>query len=228
MGIPSPEDKTMADIKACIFDMDGVLVSTEIYHFKAWKRLAETLGFSIDEKFNENLKGVSRTVCLDLILKHGGLEKTQAEKDELAALKNEWFLEYVRNEITPANVYGGVIDFLTALKANGYRTAIGSASKNAPLLIEKLGIKQYFNAIVDGNMITKAKPNPEVFLKGAELIGIAPQHCVVFEDAKSGVEAAKNGGMYCIGVGSPKNLSQADFCISSFHEMNIARLTNEL
>ncbi len=218
----------MAEIKACIFDMDGVLVSTEIYHFKAWKRLAETLGFSIDEKFNENLKGVSRTVCLDLILQHGGLEKTQAEKDVLATQKNIWFLEYVKNEITPANVYPGVIDFLTDLKAHGYRTAIGSASKNAPLLIEKLGIKQYFDAIVDGNMITKAKPNPEVFLKGAELIGVAPQHCVVFEDAKSGVEAAKNGGMYCIGVGSPQNLSQADFCISNFTQMNIARLMQEL
>lgn len=218
----------MAEIKACIFDMDGVLVSTEIYHFKAWKRLAETLGFSIDEKFNENLKGVSRTVCLDLILQHGGIKKTQAEKDMLAAQKNTWFLEYVKNEITPANVYPGVIDFLTELKSQGYRTAIGSASKNAPLLIKKLGIKQYFDAIVDGNMITKAKPNPEVFLKGAELIGVAPQYCVVFEDAKSGVEAAKNGGMYCIGVGSPQNLSQADFCISNFTQMNIARLTQEL
>jgi beta-phosphoglucomutase len=213
----------MAEIKACIFDMDGVLVSTEIYHFKAWKRLAETLGFSIDEKFNENLKGVSRTVCLDLILQHGGIEKTQAEKDVLAAQKNTWFLEYVKNEITPANVYPGVIDFLSDLKAHGYRTAMGSASKNAPLLIEKLGIESYFEAIVDGNMITKAKPNPEVFLKGAELIGVEPQHCVVFEDAKSGVEAAKNGGMYCIGVGSPKNLPQADFCISNFTQMSIAR-----
>ena len=228
MATHLPADKTMADIKACIFDMDGVLVSTEIYHFKAWKRLAETLGFSIDEKFNENLKGVSRTVCLDLILKHGGIEKTQAEKDKLAAQKNTWFLEYVQNEITPANLYEGVIDFLTILKAEGYRTAIGSASKNAPLLIEKLGINSFFDAVVDGNMITKAKPNPEVFLKGAELVGVAPKLCVVFEDAKSGVEAAKNGGMYCIGVGSPQTLSQADFCISSFNEMNIARLKNEL
>ena len=132
-------------------------------------------------------------------------------------------MEYVKNEITPANVYPGVIDFLSDLKAHGYRTAMGSASKNAPLLIEKLGIESYFEAIVDGNMITKAKPNPEVFLKGAELIGVAPQHCVVFEDAKSGVEAAKNGGMYCIGVGSPKNLPQADFCISNFTQMSIAR-----
>lgn len=215
----------MAEIKACIFDMDGVLVSTEIYHFKAWKRLTEeVLGFSIDEKFNENLKGVSRSVCIDLILKHAGLQKTQAEKDELAAQKNKWFLEYVKTEITPANVYPGVIDFLCHLKQQGYKTAIGSASKNAPLLVEKLGIKSYFDAIVDGNMITKAKPNPEVFLKGAELVGVNPQNCVVFEDAISGVEAAKNGGMYCIGVGSPQTLVKADFCIQSFEQMNIARL----
>lgn len=214
----------MSEIKACIFDMDGVLVSTEIYHFKAWKRLAATIGIDIDEQFNENLKGVSRAVCIDLILKHGGLEKSQAEKNVLAAQKNEWFLEYVNSEITPQNVYPGVITFLTALKQNGFKTAIGSASKNAPLLVEKLGIKNYFDAIVDGNMITKAKPNPEVFLKGAELIGIKPENCVVFEDAISGVEAAKNGGMFCIGVGSPERLTKADFCIDSFTEMSIERI----
>lgn len=206
--------------------MDGVLVSTEIYHFKAWKRLTETVfGFSIDEKFNENLKGVSRAACIDIILQHAGLHKTQAEKDALAAQKNEWFLEYVKNEISPDNVYPGVIDFLTTLKQNNFKTAIGSASKNAPLLIEKLGIASYFDAIVDGNMITKAKPNPEVFLKGSELVGVQPQNCVVFEDAKSGVEAAKTGGMYCIGVGSPLILSKADFCISSFTEMSLERLS---
>lgn len=204
--------------------MDGVLVSTEIYHFKAWKRLADTLGISIDEAFNENLKGVSRSVCIDLILKHGGVEKTQAEKDALAAKKNAWFLEYVQTEITPANVYPGVIDFLQALKRQGIKTAIGSASKNAPLLIDKLGIRDYFDAIVDGNMITKAKPNPEVFLKGAEMIGVKPSQCVVFEDAISGVEAAKNGGMHCIGVGSEKKLTKADFCIQSFTEMTVERL----
>ena len=215
----------MAEIKACIFDMDGVLVSTEIYHFKAWKRLTETvLGFSIDEKFNENLKGVSRAVCVDLILQHAGLHKSPEEKAELAAQKNKWFLEYVQTEITPANVYPGVIDFLKSLNQNGIKTAIGSASKNAPLLVEKLGIKPYFNAIVDGNMITKAKPNPEVFLKGAELIGVPPENCVVFEDAKSGVEAAKNAGMHCIGVGSPEILTDADFCIRSFTEMTVERL----
>lgn len=215
----------MAEIKACIFDMDGVLVSTEIYHFKAWQRLTETLGFTIDEKFNENLKGVSRSVCIDLILKHGGLQKTQEEKDALAAQKNQWFLEYVQTEITPKNVYPGVINFLESIRKAGYKTAIGSASKNAPLLVEKLGIQSYFDAIVDGNMITKAKPNPEVFLKGAELIGVKPENCVVFEDAISGVEAAKNGGMYCVGVGSPQILTKANFCINSFTEMNIDRFS---
>lgn len=211
-------------IRACIFDMDGVLVNTEKYHFMAWQRLTETLGFTIDEKFNENLKGVSRSVCVDLILKHGGLTKTQEEKNALAAQKNEWFLEFVKTEVTPANVYPGVLDFLHSLKSKGYKTAVGSASKNTMLLLNKLEIIQYFDAIVDGNMIEKAKPNPEVFLKGAELLNVRPCECVVFEDAYSGVEAAKNGGMYCIGVGSPEVLSKADFCIRTFMEMNVERL----
>jgi len=216
----------MAEIKACIFDMDGVLVSTEHYHYKAWKRLADTLGIDIDEQFNENLKGVSRAVCIDLILQHGGMHKTQQEKDALASRKNEWFLETVNQDLSPANVYPGVVDFLRDLKAHAYKTAIGSASKNTPLIVQKLEIVPYFDAIVDGNMITKAKPNPEVFLKCAELLGIAPSNCVVFEDAYSGVEAAKNAGMYCIGVGAQARLPKADFCISSFTEMSIPRFAD--
>jgi beta-phosphoglucomutase len=213
----------MAHIEACIFDMDGVLVSTEIYHYKAWKRLADSIGISIDEHFNEQLKGVSRAVCIDLILAHGNVKKTQIEKEQLAAQKNQWFLEYIEH-ISPQDVFPGVIEFLTDLRANGFKMAIGSASKNAPLLLEKMQIAHYFDAIVDGNTIEKAKPNPEVFLKGAQQLGIAPSACVVFEDALSGVQAAKSAGMYCIGVGSKEHLTLADECISSFTEMTVKRI----
>lgn len=213
----------MGQIKACIFDMDGVLVSTEIYHFKAWQRLAQTVGITIDEVFNEQLKGVSRAVCIDLILAHGGIQKTPEEKDILAAQKNAWFLEYIQH-IGPQDVFPGVVDFLKQLRAKGYKLAIGSASKNAPLLLEKMEIAHYFDVVIDGNKIEKAKPNPEVFLRGAQELGIAPAHCVVFEDALSGVQAAKSAGMYCIGVGSPEHLTRADECIRSFTEMSVDRI----
>jgi beta-phosphoglucomutase len=203
--------------------MDGVLVSTEIYHYKAWKRLADSIGISIDEHFNEQLKGVSRAFCIDLILAHGNVKKTQIEKEQLAAQKNQWFLEYIEH-ISPQDVFPGVIEFLTDLQANGFKMAIGSASKNAPLLLEKMQIAHYFDAIVDGNTIEKAKPNPEVFLKGAQQLGIATSACVVFEDALSGVQAAKSAGMYCIGVGSKEHLTLADECISSFTEMTVERI----
>lgn len=211
------------NISACIFDMDGVLVSTETYHFLAWKRLAETLGFTIDEAFNENLKGVSRAVCIDLILAHGGIQKTQIEKDNLAAQKNEWFLEYV-SKISRADVLPGVIDFLHDLRKHSCKMAVGSASKNAPLLLEKMGITSFFDAIIDGNKIHKAKPNPEVFLRGAEELCVAPQNCVVFEDAQSGVEAAKAAGMLCVGIGDPSILTRADVCIPGFTAMNFKKL----
>jgi len=214
----------MKEIKACIFDMDGVLVSTETYHFKAWKRLAETIGISIDEEFNEKLKGVSRKVCIDLICKHGGVEKTQEEKDVLAAQKNEWFLEYVQ-EIGPQDVLPGVITFIEKLHEEGIKLAVGSASKNAPFLLEKMELTPYFATVIDGNKTQKAKPNPEVFLKGAEELGISPNNCVVFEDAVSGVQAAVSGGMYCVGVGSKEILNQANFCISGFEEMTIERFS---
>lgn len=213
----------MNTIQACIFDMDGVLVSTEQFHFEAWKRLAETIGISIDWEFNENLKGVSRAVCIDLILKHGGVEADSERKQELASQKNEWFLELV-SHISPNDIFPGVIELLESLKKNGYKIALGSASKNAPLLLERMQIAHYFDAIIDGNKIYKAKPNPEVFLKGAEELGVNPKNCVVFEDAISGVDAAIAAGMYCVGIGSPETLLNAHICISGLHEMSVERL----
>ncbi len=210
-------------ISACIFDMDGVLVHTEMHHFFAWKRLAKTLGFTIDEEFNEKLKGVSREVCVDLILEYGGVQKTQHEKNKLAEQKNEWFLESV-SSINENDVLPGVIDFLQDLRENSCKLAVGSASKNAPLILEKMGVTSFFDAIIDGNKIQNAKPHPEVFLRGAQELAIDPFECVVFEDAQSGVEAAKTAGMLCVGVGDPVVLSKADVCIQNFVDMNLLKL----
>lgn len=210
-------------IEAYIFDMDGVLVSTEKYHFASWKRLAETLGFSIDEEFNEQLKGVSRAVCIDLIVAHGNLQKSQEEKDMLAAQKNEWFLEYI-SEISQKDVLQGVLSFLQSAKQKNIKMAVGSASKNAPLLLQKMGITHFFDAIVDGNSITNAKPNPEVFLKAAQNMNVSPQKCLVFEDAQSGVTAAKRAGMFCVGIGNSEILSEADVCFPGFATISIEKL----
>ncbi|MFO7869592.1 MAG: beta-phosphoglucomutase [Bacteroidales bacterium] len=209
----------MKKINACIFDMDGVLVSTEKYHFLAWRRLAETLGFTIDEEFNEQLKGVSRAVCIRLLLEYAGIHKSEAEKNELAQQKNEWYLEYI-SSIGPQDLLPGVLDFMNELQKHSIKMAVGSASKNAALLLKKLEIVHYFTAIVDGTQIEHPKPDPEVFLKGAEKMKVSPSDCVVFEDAQSGVQAAKSAGMYCVGIGDKKILSQADICVSGVHAIS--------
>lgn len=214
-------------LQACIFDLDGVLVSTEVYHFKAWQRLAYSIGIDIDEEFNEQLKGVSRAVCIDLILQHGKQNRSNEEKQALASKKNEWYLEYI-SHIGPHDAFKGVENLLKELKAAGIKTAVGSASRNAQLLLKKLNLVHYFDAIIDGTHIAKAKPNPEVFLLGASHIGAYPQKCVVFEDAISGVQAAKAANMYCIGVGSAELLPQADAWIDSFANVSLQTIYSML
>ena len=213
----------MSKIKACIFDLDGVIVDTAVYHYKAWKRLANELSFDFTEEANEKLKGISRKESLDLILGWGGVDKTEAERAELATSKNEWYVEMI-SQMTPAEILPGTLEFLQALKTAGYKIALGSASKNAGFILEKVGLTSYFDAIVDGNLVTASKPDPQVFLKGAELLGIEPAACVVFEDAIAGIEAAKAGGMKVIGIGEPETLKGADLVIPGLHEMNIEKL----
>jgi len=213
----------MDTIKACIFDLDGVIVDTAVYHYKAWKKLANQLGFDITEHQNEQLKGVSRTRSLELILQWGGITKTPAEQDELASLKNSWYVDMI-SKMTPAEILPGAKEFLEACRAAGLKTALGSASKNSMMILEKINLVDMFDAVIDGNKVSKAKPDPEVFLKGAEELGIAPANCVVFEDAIAGVEAAKNGGMKAVGVGSPDVLTEADMVISGLNEMTIDKL----
>jgi beta-phosphoglucomutase len=205
-------------VRGALFDLDGVLVDTAAYHYLAWKRLARELGFDFTETDNERLKGVSRLRSLEILLEIGGRHMNEAEKAEAAARKNAWYVEYLRT-LDQGALLPGSREFLTLLRAEGVRTALGSASKNAPLILERLGIAPLFDAVIDGNRITAAKPNPEVFLSGAEALGLPPASCVVFEDALAGIEAARAGGMRVIAVGTPENLPGADRYIGSLQDM---------
>lgn len=217
----------MTDIKACIFDMDGVIVNTAKYHFEAWKVVVNELGFDIDESFDEQLKGVGRMKCMDILLDYAGIVKTQDEKIAIADKKNQLFLENIsridENEILP-----GVLNFLDELDAKNIPYALGSASKNAPFVLEKTKLDKRFKAVVDGNMLTKPKPDPQVFLTGAEMLGADPKQSVVFEDAFNGVEAALAGGFYCVGIGEEEILGKAHFCVSGFENMSLDLIRTKL
>ncbi|MFZ9527909.1 MAG: beta-phosphoglucomutase [Schleiferiaceae bacterium] len=187
-------------IRGFLFDLDGVLVDTAQYHFLAWQRMASELGIHFGEAENEQLKGVSRAESLNRILAWGRKALSDAEKQHWMTLKNEWYLELVRG--MPANDYlPGAYEFLVASRAAGIKVALGSASKNAPLILERLGWMPLFDALVDGNVVTASKPDPEVFLEGARRLGLQPEECVVFEDSEAGVEAARRGGMKVVGIG---------------------------
>ena len=213
----------MITTKACLFDLDGVIVDTAVYHFQAWRRLANELGFDFTEHQNEQLKGISRMESLELILKWGNVTLSEEEKNEWATRKNAWYLESVM-QMTPNEVLKGVPEFLKSLRANGIKIALGSASKNSRLILEKINMIEFFDVIIDGNDITKGKPDPQVFLLGAEATNCKPDDCVVFEDALAGVQAGKTGGMRVIGVGDEQILHEADFVIKGFEEMTIDRL----
>jgi len=212
-------------LKGCIFDLDGVIVDTAKYHFLAWQRLADEMGFDFTEDHNEALKGVSRMASLEILLRVGGIVKDDEEKIELATRKNNWYVEYI-SRMTPDEILPGSIDLLTRLRSEGILTAIGSASRNAGMILDRIGLRLMFDAIVDGNKIHSAKPDPEVFLKGAEELGVAPENCVVFEDAQAGIEAAIAGGMKCIGVGSPLNLGRANLVVPDLKHITLNQIKN--
>ena len=215
------------NIKACIFDLDGVIVDTAKYHYLAWKRLANEMGFDFTEEDNEQLKGVSRVRSLEILLELGGVIKTTEEQETLATKKNDWYVEYIVT-LKPEEILPGVSKFLDELKEKGIKIALGSASKNAKLILDGLNLTSYFDAIIDGTKVSKAKPDPEVFLKGAQDLGLDPKECVVFEDAQAGVEAAKNGGMPCIGIGTEENLKGADFVMPGFDGVTFESLVSKL
>jgi len=199
--------------------MDGVLVDTAKYHYLAWKRLAGELHIDFTSEDNERLKGVSRIRSLEIILEIGGKTLGEDEKAKAAEKKNGWYLEYIRN-ITPNELLPQVVPFLTYLREQGVKLSLGSASKNAQAILDKLAIASLFDAVVDGNHVSKAKPDPEIFLAAAKALGIPPAQCVVFEDASAGVEAGKSAGMTVIGVGDPAVLTEADMVIKSFAELS--------
>jgi beta-phosphoglucomutase len=210
-------------IKAVIFDLDGVIVDTAHYHFVAWQRLANELGITFSEKENERLKGVSRMHSLEIILEIGGVTLSEAKKEELATKKNSWFVEYIE-AIKPEEIFKGVREMLESLRTQGYKVALASSSKNAETVLRLLRIKNLFDTVVDGTMIKKSKPDPEIFLLAAARLGIDPSQCVVFEDAEAGVEAAVAAGMKCVGVGSVDQLGKANAIVKTTADFKIDQL----
>ena len=209
--------------KACIFDLDGVIVDTAKYHFMAWKKLASQLGINFTEEDNERLKGVSRMDSLEIILKIGNKKLNNDLKLEYATIKNNWYNDYIK-KMTSDEILPGCKEFITELRDYGIKVAIGSASKNTPLILERVGIKDLFDAVSDGNLLSKAKPDPEVFIKAASMLHVDPGYCVVFEDAIAGVQAALNAGMKCIGVGLPDVLTRANYVIPGIKNINLEKL----
>ncbi len=195
-------------MKGVIFDLDGVLVDTAKYHFIAWRKLAEKLGVSFNELDNEQLKGLSRLSSIQFILEKGKLELPEKEVLELMDLKNNWYLELV-NHMQIDEVLPNSRALLEDLKNNKIKIALGSASKNAQLILKKTRLLDYFDSVVDGTRTQHSKPNPEVFLKAADDLQLQPADCIVFEDAISGIEAANSGGFFSIGIGELSVLNQA-------------------
>ena len=210
------------DFKLIIFDLDGVIVDTAKYHYLAWKELANKLGFDFTHAHNERLKGVSRVRSLEILLEVGGLSDTftEEQKEEMATAKNARYIEYINN-LEEDELLPGVKELLATLKSRGIKVAIGSASKNAIPILEKLGIVDLFDAIIDGNSTEKAKPHPEVFLLAAQQLGILPKDCLVFEDAQAGIEAALAAGMFPIAVGTPENLQGASMYVTGVSDIKI-------
>lgn len=207
-------------MKGYIFDLDGVLVDTAKYHYIAWKTIAKEFNFELTPQHNEQLKGIGREVSLHQILQWAGKTLSETDFTDTALRKNKLYLEQI-SSIDSSELLSGVLNFLQLLKAHHKKIALGSASRNARLVLERTGILPLFDAIVDGTMVSKAKPDPEVFLKAAEGLGLPPADCCVFEDAPAGVQAAKSAGMKVIGVGNPEVLKAADTVIPNFLNMKI-------
>ncbi len=210
----------MSKIKACIFDLDGVVVDTAKYHYIAWEKLADELGFKFTEKDNERLKGVSRMTSLDILLQIGGKNFDMDTKIKLAEKKNNLYLEYIK-KMDESEILPGVKEFILLLRSSNIKIALGSVSKNAMTILSYINLTSYFDVIIDGTKVTNAKPDPEVFLKAASDLNISPNECLVFEDAIAGIEAAINAGMHSVGIGLPEILNKADKVLPGFTDMNL-------
>ena len=192
------------EYKAIIFDLDGVIVSTDECHYEAWKALADEEGIYFDKTINNRLRGVSRKESLEIILERAQKEYSAEEKEHMAEHKNNYYKEFIK-KLTPNDILPGAMNTLEELKANGIKVAIGSSSKNAPIILKQIGLDNYFDAVSDGNNIKNSKPDPEVFLKAADMLGISYKECMVVEDADAGIEAGKLAGMKTLSVRGAKN-----------------------
>lgn len=207
-------------IKAVIFDLDGVIVSTDDCHYRAWKKMADEEGIYFDREINNRLRGVSRMASLEIVLEKANREYSEKEKQEMAERKNNYYKELIC-ELTPNDILTGVTEKLDELKENGIKIAIGSSSKNTPIILKQIGLDSYFDAVSDGNNITHSKPNPEVFLKAAEMLNIAPEDCMIVEDADAGIEAGKRADMKTLAV---QGANGADFKAKNLAECDWVKL----
>jgi len=205
-------------IKAVIFDLDGVIVSTDEFHYRAWKALADKEGIFFNKEINNRLRGVSRMASLDIILEKAKKEYSEQEKIDLTSYKNDIYLKFL-NDLTPNDLLSNALNLIYYLKDKGIKVAIGSSSRNTEKILKQLQITNLFNAIADGNDITRSKPNPEVFLVACEKLGLLPDECLVVEDAISGIEAAKAAGMTAVAINDACNSDLADYKIKDLIEI---------
>ncbi|MCK2156313.1 MULTISPECIES: beta-phosphoglucomutase [Exiguobacterium] len=212
-------------IEAVIFDLDGVITDTAEYHYLAWKQLGEELDIPFDREFNETLKGVSRTDSLERILTLGGKQDafTEQEKVALATKKNDHYVTLIQH-ISEQDLLPGIIAFLDEIRATGLKIGMASASKNALTVVEALGVRHYFDDIVDAATVAQSKPHPEVFLRAAEALDVAPERCIGVEDAAAGITAIHAAGMYAVGVGPETTLHEADYRVDSTDLLSLEQI----
>lgn len=218
-----------AAIKGFVFDLDGVITDTSVFHSQAWHQIADKVGVSWDDQLADALKGISRMDSLNLILARGHRENdfTPDQKAALAAEKNTNYLALV-NQMTPANILPGITDFLAELQAHGYAMSLASASKNAPLVLSKLGLGHYFTKAVGPATLTHGKPDPEIFRRGAEILNLSPAECIGVEDAAAGVQSINGAGETSIGIGDPTVLAAADINFTDTTQLTLANIQSQL
>ncbi|MGE5559148.1 MAG: beta-phosphoglucomutase [Bacillota bacterium] len=212
----------MNKIKAVIFDLDGVIVTTDECHYKAWRKLADEEGIYFDRGINERLRGVSRMDSLEILLEKSPREYSREEKELLAERKNGYYREYI-GSLTPADILPGMMEIFHELRRKGLKIAVGSSSKNAATILNRIGLAKFFDCVVDGSHIVKSKPDPEIFLKIAFYLKIPPENCLVVEDADAGIEAALAGGMQAAAVGAAADNPKAAYRAVTLYELPIIK-----
>ena len=213
-------------IQGVIFDLDGVIVSTDELHYQGWKYMSDSEGIYFDREINERLRGVSRMESLHIILEKATKPYTEEQKEALAKLKNDYYKHLLSTKLSPSDILPGVKDILSGLKAKGVKIAIGSSSKNSPTILKQIGLDDYFDAEADGNHIKQSKPHPEVFLLAAEKLGLKPENCLVVEDAEAGITAALAGGMKALAVGSASSDKRAHYAVSDLSKITVEKMLN--